>query len=213
MWCPNLCYMSVWIYGLRKKIKERAQYSLTAHRTPIVTFFNGTWQVNIRLYADQYLLFAELTCLSTEVKPSFIAKKMSMGSVSWAYTTWRYQFKKLSLASQHVSLSLGTTAVLQWCICYSLFAFYVDDAYTLLYCINHTKDFLGIISNQAPISFNFSSVHVLYMFFYCAKLNLLLKTHTFIAEFFSCVELVHSEIFFNTYDCASCSHCVGTCIK
>jgi len=41
----------------------------------------------------------------------------------------------------------------------------------------------------------------------------LLKTHTFIAEFFSCVELVRSEIFVNTYDCASCSHCVGTCIK
>jgi len=96
----------------------------------------------------------------------------------------------------------------------SLFAFYVDDAYTLLCSINHAKDFLGIISNQSLISFSFSSLRVLCMFFYCPKLNLLLKTHTFIAEFFfSCVELVHSEIFVNAYDCASCSHCVGTCIK
>jgi hypothetical protein len=136
--------------------------TLIAHRIPTLKPCNRTSGINVGFSADQYLLFWGLTT-SLEMKPSFVAKWMRMGSVSPSCTTWRYQFTKFSLDSRSVSQCSWNAVVLHRRKYNGFVATRVDDAGTPLCCASRNIVFVEDVSNLALISSGFCAARVIFL--------------------------------------------------
>jgi hypothetical protein len=98
--------------------------------------------------------------VSTEMKPGFTTKQNELGSISAVSIPCRYEFTKFILASWYASQSLWNTVVLYVCKCSSLVAVCGDDRNMIICCSSWATDFLGDVSNVAPILFSLPLVHV-----------------------------------------------------
>lgn len=118
-------------------------------------------------------------------------KRMSLGHISAARISWRYQFAKLSLAL----LSLWSTFVLYVCKCSSFVAISADDRNMIICCTSRATYFPGNVSNWTLILSSFYLVHVFCRFCYCLEWTLLLSAFSHICRLLSCLEQFHQETF------------------